>query len=62
VCYWDVYRGALPSALFESETVISQKSIHLLIQINSSDDEFLVYEALTATKFFENSRYYFHLE
>lgn len=43
----DVYRGALPSALIlESETLLSQKSGQFVDELQLSDDEFLIYEAL----------------
>jgi primosomal protein N' (replication factor Y) len=43
----DVYRGALPSALLlESETIISRQTETVINEIDLSDDEFLVYEAL----------------
>ncbi|MEI7509687.1 MAG: primosomal protein N', partial [Flavobacterium sp.] len=43
----DIFRCALPSAfILESETIISKKNDHVLIESELSDDEFLIYEAL----------------
>lgn len=43
----DVYRGAMPSAfLLESETIISQKKDTTVDELQLSDEEFLIYDAL----------------
>ena len=43
----DVYRGALPSALLlESETIISHNKEIYVNEVDLTDDEFLIYEAL----------------
>lgn len=43
----DVFRGAIPSAfLLESETIISKNNDFELGEIELSDDEYLIYEAL----------------
>jgi primosomal protein N' (replication factor Y) len=42
----DVYRGAMPSTLLESETVISQKTDVFVDESTLSDDEFLIFQAL----------------
>lgn len=43
----DVYRGAMPSAfLLESETIISQKQDAVVDELQLTDEEFLIYEAL----------------
>lgn len=43
----DVYRGAMPSAfLLESETIISQKQDAVIDELQLTDEEFLIYDAL----------------
>lgn len=43
----DVYRGAMPSAfLLESETIISQKQDAVVDELQLTDEEFLIYDAL----------------
>jgi primosomal protein N' (replication factor Y) len=43
----DVYRSAMPSALLlESETIIAKRNDGFVDEIQLSDDEFLIYEAL----------------
>jgi len=43
----DVYRGAMPSAfLLESETIISQKQDVVVDELQLTDEEFLIYDAL----------------
>lgn len=43
----DVYRGAMPSAfLLESETIISQKQDAEVDELQLTDEEFLIYDAL----------------
>lgn len=43
----DVYRGAMPSAfLLESETIISQQKDTAVDELQLSDEEFLIYDAL----------------
>ena len=43
----DVYRGAMPSAfLLESETIVSQKQDAVVDELQLTDEEFLIYDAL----------------